>query len=65
MVMAIVIVTGFDPTSITLGDFNGDNQADIAVTNSNSKNIGIFLGFGNGNFRSQIVLSNDDRSIYL
>ncbi len=61
--MAIVIVTGFDPTSIALGDFNGDNQADIAVTNSN--NIGIFLGFGNGNFRSQIVLSNDDRSIYL
>lgn len=38
------------PTSIIIGDFNNDKQLDFAITNSDSNNIGIYLGYGNGNF---------------
>jgi hypothetical protein len=45
------------PTSITVADFNKDMQLDIAVANSGTDNIGLFLGYGNGNFESQKTYS--------
>ncbi|CAF2734521.1 unnamed protein product [Rotaria sp. Silwood2] len=42
-----------DPSSIAVGDFNNDNQLDIAVANNGTGNIGIFLGHGNGTFLAQ------------
>ncbi|CAF0834378.1 unnamed protein product [Rotaria sp. Silwood1] len=46
--------TGYDsnPSSIVVGDFNNDNRQDIAVANSGTNNIGVFLGYGNAKFQS-------------
>ncbi|CAF2871850.1 unnamed protein product [Rotaria sp. Silwood2] len=47
--------TGYasSPASVTIGDFNNDDHLDIAVANSGTHNIGIFLGYGNGTFSEQ------------
>ena len=45
--------------SVVVVDFNNDNQMDIAVANGDSKNVGIFLGSGNGSFQSQSVALGD------
>ncbi|CAF1424753.1 unnamed protein product, partial [Rotaria sordida] len=45
------------PTAVRIGDFNNDNRIDIAVVNTNANNIGILLGYGNGNFTKQVIYS--------
>jgi hypothetical protein len=40
-------------TSIALADFNGDNRLDIVITNTNTGNLGVFLGYDNGTFGTQ------------
>ena len=45
------------PISIAVGDFDNDHQLDIAVANYGTSNIGVFLGYGNGTFRSLLVFS--------
>jgi hypothetical protein len=56
--------TGSDsgPSSVTTGDFNNDNQLDIAVVNTGNNNIGIFLGCTNGTFFSQLTYSTGNYS---
>ncbi|CAF3760649.1 unnamed protein product [Rotaria sordida] len=51
----ITYSTGYDsfPCALVVGDFNKDNQFDIAVANYGTDNIGIFLGYGNGSFTNQ------------
>ncbi|CAF3868932.1 unnamed protein product [Rotaria sp. Silwood1] len=55
------------PWSVALGDLNNDTQMDMVVTNRNSNNIGVFLGYGNGMFGNikiyQIGLLSDPISI--
>ncbi|MEO7970779.1 MAG: FG-GAP-like repeat-containing protein, partial [bacterium] len=41
---------GTNPHAVGVGDFNGDNKADLAVANSGSGNISILLGDGAGGF---------------
>lgn len=41
------------PASVTVGDFNGDGNSDIAVVNAN-KNVSLLLGDGKGNFGSAV-----------
>ena len=53
---------GSNPTSIVVGDFNRDNQLDIATANSNTNNVGILLGYGNGSFASLKTYSTGDGS---
>jgi hypothetical protein len=36
------------PTSVAVGDFNGDGKLDVAITNLNSSNVSILLGDGSG-----------------
>jgi predicted nucleotidyltransferase len=47
-----IFSTGYNsqPYAVAVGDFNKDNRLDIAVTNSGTNNVGIFLGYGNGTF---------------
>jgi hypothetical protein len=45
------------PVSVAIGDFNRDNISDIVVANSGTNNIGLFLGYGNGTFATQIPYS--------
>ncbi|CAF4176589.1 unnamed protein product, partial [Adineta steineri] len=50
------------PFSVTIGDFNNDQQLDIVVANSRTSNIGIFLSYGNGTFSSQTTYSTGSNS---
>lgn len=43
-------VEGDRPFSIAVGDFNGDGESDLAVTNQGTNNISILLGEGDGTF---------------
>ena len=46
---------GSCPDMITVGDFNNDNQLDIAAAIACSGRVGIFLGYGNGTFKLEIT----------
>jgi hypothetical protein len=50
------------PDSIAIGDLNNDNHMDIAVTNRNGQNVGIFFGYGDGTFGPQITYSTGSKS---
>ena len=41
---------GSQPQSVVVVDFNGDGIADLAVANSNSNTVSIFLGIGTSSF---------------
>ncbi|CAF1526195.1 unnamed protein product, partial [Adineta steineri] len=41
------------PNAIAVADFNSDGYKDIAVLNYYGRNVGIFLGYGNGSFQAQ------------
>ena len=43
-------VAGDAPTSVAVGDFNGDTFLDLAVGNQLSNNVSILLGTGTGSF---------------
>lgn len=43
---------GAHPEGLTVGDFNGDGRLDIATANSESDDVSILLGNGNGTFQS-------------
>jgi hypothetical protein len=43
---------GVYPTSIAVGDFNGDGKPDLAVANSNDNTVTVLLGNGDGTFEA-------------
>ena len=45
------------PVAVTTADLNQDNQTDIIVVNSESNNIYIFFGYGNGSFYIKTIYS--------
>jgi VCBS repeat-containing protein len=47
---------GLSPSSVVLGDFNGDGKLDIATTNQDTASIGILLGNGAGSFGAPSTL---------
>ncbi len=48
-----VTTGGIRPSSVAVGDFDGDGKADdLAVTNEGSGNVSVRLGSGNGSFGS-------------
>ncbi|CAF1344476.1 unnamed protein product [Rotaria sp. Silwood1] len=57
--MRLITGNGSRPKSFTIGDFNNDNEMDIAVANSGINNVGIFLRYDNGSFRNQVAYAAD------
>lgn len=45
------ITVGQQPSSIVVGDFNGDGNQDFAVTNFADNTLSLFLGNGDGTFK--------------
>ncbi|MGA7924524.1 MAG: VCBS repeat-containing protein [Candidatus Sulfotelmatobacter sp.] len=45
-------VVGTNPTSVAVGDFNGDGKPDLVVGNSGSNNVSVLLGNGDGTFQA-------------
>jgi hypothetical protein len=48
-------LTGLDPKSFIIDDFNRDSILDLAVTNYGDDTISILLGNGNGTFKTQRI----------
>jgi hypothetical protein len=49
-------------SAVTVGDFDNDGNLDIAVANTNTDNIGVLFGHGNGTFKSQSTFSTGNYS---
>src|SRR5207249_660081 len=43
---------GTNPTSVAVGDFNGDGNPDLVVANSGSNTVSVLLGNGDGTFQA-------------
>jgi hypothetical protein len=50
------------PMSLAIGDFNNDSINDIVVANSESDNIVVFIGYGDGSFFMLTTYSTSDYS---
>jgi hypothetical protein len=49
--------TGFLPTAVAQGDFNGDGKVDLAISNGGDNTIYVYLGNGDGTFAIPEVLN--------
>ncbi len=45
---------GSYPTSVAIGDLDGDQVADLAVANLNSDDVSVLLGVGDGTFAAAV-----------
>src|SRR2546426_882812 len=41
---------GLNPTSVAIGDLNGDGKPDLATTNNGGNTVSVLMGAGNGTF---------------
>ncbi len=65
---AVAVNFGNDPQlsiryypDLTVADFNGDNEEDIAIVNRNQQKIHIIYGDGSGSFSSPVFISTPNR----
>jgi FG-GAP-like repeat len=54
--------TGFIPTAIAQGDFNGDGHMDVAISNGGDNTLYVLLGKGDGTFQVPEVLYTQGQS---
>ena len=50
--VGVPFTAGYLPSSVAVGDFNGDGKADFAVANSGDNTVSVFLGNGSGGFNA-------------
>ena len=62
---AIDFPTGDSSRTVSLGDFNGDGNLDLAVANSDSNNVSVLLGNGAGNFSEPAQLVAGETPYYV
>ncbi len=43
---------GYEPSSVAVGDFNGDGRLDLAIANISSNDVSVMLGNGDGSFQA-------------
>src|SRR5439155_1263538 len=48
---------GLDPSSVAVGDFNGDGVPDLAVANSRSDTVSVLLGGGDRTFQAPLTFA--------
>src|SRR5439155_23383689 len=48
---------GLWPSSVAVGDFNGDGVPDLAVANSRSDTVSVLLGGGDGTFQAPLTFA--------
>ena len=53
----LTAAVGSGPLQLTRGDFNGDGNLDLAVSNFEGTTVSILLGNGDGTFQTQTTLS--------
>jgi hypothetical protein len=46
---------GTYPSAVAAGDFNGDGELDLAITNNQDGTVSVLLGNGDGTFKAQVV----------
>src|SRR5262245_9833982 len=51
------------PSSVAVGDFNGDGQQDLATANTDSNNVSVLLGNRDGSFPSAAHFGTGDRPV--
>jgi hypothetical protein len=56
---------GTTPLALVTGDFNGDGMPDLAVANSNSKNISILIGMGTNLMANKVDYTVDEFPVSL
>lgn len=56
---------GAHPEGLTVGDFNEDGHLDVATVNSDSDDVSVLLGNGNGTFRSSYSFSVGTSPMFL
>lgn len=49
--------SGYAPSSVAVGDLNGDGISDIAVANNYDRTVSVLLGNGNGTFQARRVFA--------
>jgi len=52
--LRLIIQPGVGPFSVAVGDFNRDGQTDLAVANSSSNTLSVFINNGNGTFAAKV-----------
>src|SRR6267154_1580136 len=53
--LQVPYVVGNHPSAVVVGDFNGDGDADVAVTNQDDNTLSVLLGNGDGTFQAQVT----------
>ncbi|CAM4988716.1 unnamed protein product, partial [Rotaria socialis] len=53
---------GSDLQCVVIGDLNNDSNLDIVLANYGSNSVGFLVGYGNGSFKNEILLSIDSNS---
>jgi len=55
--------TASTPSAVAVGDFNGDNFMDIAVTDSTNNQVSILLGNGDGTFKTPVAYATGTKPV--